>query len=304
MNAKTKETISRWVLVVATFVSFLAALGLILYPNFPLRMYLFEQGILAATIGLLGILSASFIAAIALLYVNKQTQTYSWRRDQKLKDIETIYEPLYQEVSKMERDTGNLDIFDRDFFDSDYIPNCWKPIKDSFLGTKLKLMDKELYSKLEKLFGNVKEYVDKRSIIMDIIEEVKKEAINPYISQELQAETIENILESMQSHLYYYKELFGIFLMGKLNSDWYSLKQKGEDKAIITYILQNVENKGWWKYQQFTYKQIEEILGEVYQKLQDNTQIRQIVDWVKNLNNSAIELRKTLENRILEPQLP
>ncbi len=297
MSAKTKEIIGRWLLVLAANASLVIALTLIFNPKAAMRTYLVEQGMLGATIGLFGVLSASFIAAIALLYVYKQTQTYSWRRDQALKDIGTIYEPLYKDVAEVAKATGILDGFHSQTV-------SWNSISNSYLGTKLELVEPELYRRLRELFSNLEEYGTRRWNAIRMVEAIAKKVIEPYLNENLQAEIAQKILNDMPVSLDYERYIYRGFLIGKSVREWSSLNFRRDEEYLIKWSRKYIEGKVYWQHQQFTFEQIEAILNEIYQKVQDDVEISQIVNWCNALNSRAAQLKKELEDHILKPQLP
>lgn len=284
----------------AACVSLLVALGLILIPEYPLRTYLLEQDILGATIGLFGILSAGFIAAIALLYVNRQTQTYSWRRDQALKDIERIYEPLYMDVSKVVEATEN-------FIEIRYEsgePN-WRSINNSYLGTKLKLMEKKLYGRLGVLFEDIANYNHRLwSEGEKIAREILKNLIEPYVDESVQAEERHQIVDVVASHVEFAGRLDQGFLMGKSIEEWSTLAFGQGKEELIESLRKVMRGLGYAQHIQRAIEQIEVILNKTYQEVQDDVEITRFREWCKALTTEATQLKKELEKCILEPQLP
>lgn len=297
MRAKTKEKIGSGLLASAASASLIIAVALIIAPKFPLRSYLLEQDILGATIGLFGVLSAGFIAALALLYVNRQTQTYSWRRDQALKDIETIYEPLYKDVGEVVNATQTFDNFHLQAAN-------WNSINNSYLGTKLELIEKELHERLDDLFSNLKRYPDRRWNAIEMVRAIAKTVIEPYLDENLPAETRQLILKDMPVSLDYEGYIYRGFLIGKSVKEWSSVNFRGEEEYLIEWSRKNIEGKSYWQHLQLTLEQIEAVLNEIYQKVQDDAEIRQIVDWCDTVNTRAGYLKKELEDHILKPQLP
>lgn len=297
MGAKTKEKIGSGLLASAASAALIIALALIVAPKFPLRSYLLEQDILGATIGLFGVLSAGFIAALALLYVNRQTQTYSWRRDQALKDIETIYEPLYKDVGEVVNATQTFDNFH-------WQSANWNSINNSYWGTKLELMEKELHERLDDLFSNLKRYPDRQCNAIQMVRAIAKTVIEPYLDENLPAETRQLILKDMPVSLDYERCIYRGFLIGKSVKEWSSVNFRGDEEYLIQWSRKNIEGKNYWQHLHLTLEQIEAVLNEIYQRVQDDAEIRQIVDWCDAVNTRAGHLKKELEDHILKPQLP
>ncbi len=89
MNVKEpKESILISLLTSAVCLAIILIVALIVTPQqWLVKAYLLQQGLLASTIEFLGVIAAGLIAAVALVVINRRIQTYSWRRDQALKDI-------------------------------------------------------------------------------------------------------------------------------------------------------------------------------------------------------------------------
>ncbi len=203
-------------------------------------MYLFEQGILAATIGFFGVLSASFIAAIALLYINKQTQTYSWRRDQALKDIETIYEPLYRDISKVVKAMGN-------FIPIRYESSepIWNSINHAYLGTKLELMDSKLHGRLKTLFEKLENY-DHRlySDGVKISIEILEKLIEPHVDKSVQdAERRQQICHEIANYLDFVGDLSQGFLVCESVGEWALLRPGQSEEEFIESLQQSMREE-------------------------------------------------------------
>lgn len=299
MQAKTKETIGRSLLTLAACVSLIVALGLLLIPEFPLRSYLFQQSLLEPAIGLFGILAAGFIAAIALLYVSKQTQTYSWRRDQKLKDVETIYEPLYIDVSKVVEATEN-------FIQIQYgsgKPN-WNSINNSYLGTKLELMEKKFYGRLKTLFEDIEEYPHRNSDAYIRFKDILKKLIEPYVDESVQAEERHQIVDVLASRVEFAGRLDQGFLMGKSIEEWSTLAFGQGKEELIESLRKVMRELAYAERIRRSIEQIEVILNKTYQEVQDDVEITRFREWCKALSTEATQLKKELEKHILEPQLP
>ncbi len=299
MKAKTKEAIGRWLLVAAASASLILAVALVINPRFPYRDILVQQQILGDTIGLFGVLSAGFIAAIALLYVNKQIQTYSWRRDQALKDIETIYEPLYMDVSKVVEATEN-------FIAIKYQSNGpnWKSINSSYLGTKLELMEKEFHGRLKTLFEDIEEYPHRNSNACIKFKDILKKVIEPYVDESVQAEERHQIVDVVASHVEFAGSLDQGFLMGKSIEEWSTLAFGQGKEELIESLRKAMRGLGYAQHIQRAIEQIEVILNKAYQEVQDDVEIIRFQEWCKALTTKATRLKKELEKRILEPQLP
>lgn len=305
MRAKSQGTLGVIVILLAlcAISSLIVALLLAFYPGFSLRSFLLSQqlanpqSLLNTMISLFGVLSAGFIAAIALIFVNRQTQTYSWRRDQALKDIETMYEPLYKDVGEV---VNAIETFENFHWQS----ANWNSINNSYLGTKLELIEKEIHERLGDLFSDLKRYPDRRWNALEMVRAIAKTVIEPYLVEGLPAETRQLILNNIPASLDYEGFIYRGFLIGKSVREWSSMKFRGEGGYLIEWSRKEIEGKSYWQHLQLTLEQIEAILNEIYQKVQDDSQIRQIVDWCNTVGSKARHLKKELEERILRPQLP
>lgn len=303
MEAKTKQTIGTFLLFIAAVVSLVFALLLAFYPEFGPRTVLLSQSLnepqtlLVATISLFGVLSAGFIAAIALLYVNRQTQTYSWRRDQALKDIERIFEPLYQDTGKVTEATESLT-------DLPSQSANWNTIISSYLGTILNLRSKEIYQESKDLFNKVRLYGDRRWDALLTIRQIAKSVVERYLDTNLPTDAKDLILGDMPVSLDYETYVYQGFLVGKSVRDWSSLKFRGDNEYLIRHSFQNIKGKGYWQHQEFTNEQVELMLNEIYEQAQNDPKIKRFRDWCIVLNSEAVQLKVKLEKRIIEPQLP
>lgn len=284
MEAKTKQTIGIRVLFIAAVVLLVFALLLAFYPEFGPRTLVLSQsvkdpqGLLVATISLFGVLSAGFIAAIALLYVNRQTQTYSWRRDQALKDVERIFEPLYQDIGKVVEATESL-------IDLPSKSENWDAIISSYLGTILNLRSKAIYQESQKLFDKVMLYSDRRWDALVTIRQIARSVIE--LQQRLwegladgsiPSDVRDLILSDMPVSLDYETYVYQGFLVGKSVRDWSSLKFRGNGEYLIEQVFQYMKGKGYWWRLDFTIEHVESMLNEIYEQAQNNLKIKQFRD--------------------------
>jgi len=312
MKRKITLVIGYWALGLCAAFSLAVAVGLIIEPTYPLRAHLLKEGILGAVIGLFGMLSAGFIAAIALLYVNRQTLTYSWRRDQSLKDIETIYEPLYQDVSILTSATESLD-----FINYAHEIHNWDRIKSTFLGTKLKLMERQLYEELQDLFSNYTEYVrtlsDAREMVTDTAQRLIEKRLDQKIAEGNKGllETVsleptqtvkEQVLTVMPERLDGDNNIFSGFLKGKSVREWSAL-QSGDEESYLKTTTEIVNGAGYSTYLTFSIEEIQDILDGLFNDVKADAQIMKRADWCLDFARKANQLQKKLEDHIIKPQL-
>ena len=174
MNMRKQRITLRKVLAFVVIILLVFVLALIAMPAsmFRFKSFLDSQKLLESTISFFGVITGGFIAGLILTVVHERIQTYSWRRDQALKDIDAIYEPLYWDVTRVATMAESLDM-----------PNCpsqvtsWGRIKDSYLGTKLRLMEERLYEDLQRLFDDYREYAARRANALDMVATIAKEII-------------------------------------------------------------------------------------------------------------------------------
>lgn len=299
MNVKeSKESILISLLTSAVCLAIILIVALIVTPQqWLVKAYLLQQGLLASTIEFLGVIAAGLIAAVALVVIHRRIQTYSWRRDQALKDIETIYEPLYKDVREVVTATETLNDFH-------WQSTNWDSINNSYLATKLNLMEKQLHQELKDLFGDLSGYSYRRWATITMVREIAKTVVETHLDENLPTETRELILKDMPATLDHEAYVYRGFLVGKSVREWASLNFEGEDEYLITQSHNKIKGKSYWQHQEFTFEQIEVILDEIYQKVQDEVEFRHFLDWCKALNGRAAHLKKELEERILKPQLP
>lgn len=304
---KNIERVGIWLLALAGITAILFALGLLFFDQWEVRKYLEDKLVLGQAINLFGILAGSFVAAIALLYVNKQIQTYSWRRDQAMKDIKEIYEPLYTDISLLVKMTEELDfsvyggLWKDGRIPNDYATDNYSKIIDSFLGTKLKLMDSKIYERVVKLPSSIKDYCNKRSDMFDKVVEIENKTVESHLLPNLDSGQKENILGGFSLQENYQ---ISTFLMGKPGEHWGAQKNEEDKKQYIEYKISNSTNKGWWEYQQFSPDEVETMLNEFYKDVQENEIVKQIVRWTKDFNEALMKLMRDVEGHIIKPQLP
>ena len=299
MNVKEpKERIFISLLTSAACLAIILIVALIVTPQqWLVKVYLLQQGLLVSTIEFLGVIAAGLIAALALVFINRRIQTYSWRRDQALKDIETIYEPLYKDINEVVTATETLNDFH-------WQSTNWNSINNSYLATKLNLMEKQLHQGLKDLFDDLSGYSYRRWAAITMVRGIAKTIIETHLDENMPTETRELILKDMPTTLDYEAYVYRGFLVGKSVREWSSLNFRGEDEYLITQSHNKIKGKSYCQHQEFTFEQIEAILDEICQKVQDEVEFRQFLDWCKALNGRAAHLKKELEERILKPQLP
>ena len=292
---KTQENVTVCMLVAGIVAPFALGLSLMIVPTFPQRDDLISAGILGYAIAFFGALAVAFIAALTIRQTNKRIQTYSWRRDQKLKDIETIYEPLYKDVHELVSITAIMAEFD---FQRRL---NWASISDSFLATKLELTEPELYRKLKVLFDSIREYNAKLYSAMNMVEEIARKVIEPHLGDSITDETRNELLKQMTDSFFYTNRwIYRGFLLRKSVREWSALNYDGDDEYLITGAMRvGSEQKSVIVSQ----AGLEAMLDEIYQKVQADKAIAEILDWYEPFANSAIEIQKELEDHILEPQL-
>ncbi len=208
-----------------------------------------------------------------------------------------MYEPLYKDVGEV---VNAIETFENFHWQS----ANWNSINNSYLGTKLELIEKEIHERLGDLFSDLKRYPDRRWNALEMVRAIAKTVIEPYLVEGLPAETRQLILNNIPASLDYEGFIYRGFLIGKSVREWSSMKFRGEGGYLIEWSRKEIEGKSYWQHLQLTLEQIEAILNEIYQKVQDDSQIRQIVDWCNTVGSKARHLKKELEERILRPQLP
>ena len=291
------ERIAWALLAIAAIASLVLVLFLIFETDSAMRDYLFEHHVLEATIGFLGIIFAAFVAALALLYINMQTLTYSWKRDQALKDVERIFEPLYHDVTYLASMSSNLDYHG--------VPlSNWESIRDSYLGRKLELSEQGLYSRLLEIFNLAEEYRDKQLGLIRMVDTIAATVIESRLDETIDLETRQLILRDMPSTLDWERKVYRGFLLRKTLSE-VALKYFTEGKQrLLGFIMGILLGKGYWKQQQFTSEELENMLNEVYRIVQGDRQISKELAWFMNFHSESVKVKKELEDRILKPQLP
>lgn len=288
-------------------VAILFALGLLFYDQWWVSKYLADKQVLDQAINLCGILAGSFVAAMALLYVNMKIQTYSWRRDQAMKDIREIYEPLYKDISKLVEMTEELDfdayvgLWSNGRIPDDYATDNWKQIIDSFLGTKLKLVDSKICERVVELPGNIKDYVSKRAEMLGEVYKIERKIVESHLLPNLDSKQKDEILMTCSLQTNYQ---ICTFLTGKSGGHWRDQKDEEYKEQCIKNIIDSITNKGWWGYQQFSPDEVETMLNEFYKDVQEDEIVKQTVRWTKNFNEGLIKLMRDVEGRIIKPQLP
>lgn len=298
MKASKRETISRWILTLAALTSLTMAFGLAFNRQWPNRTWLIQQHILDAAIGLFGVLAAGFIAAIALLYVNRQIQTYSWRRDQALKDVERLYEPLYGDLDKAVK---ALETF------SEYTPQgtYWNlSVRDSYLGTKLELTEGKLHGRLKTLFGDLENYSDKSRAASDSVITALRSAIEQYLDESVGGEERLRIADVAARLVNAEGHIFHRILMERPIEEWSSEDFGFGEENVLERVRDRMRGLGYAQYLQRAIEALHGILAEIFRQVYADARFAQFRDWCRTLKTEAAELKKELEQRILEPQLP
>jgi len=312
LKPKTKEAISIWLLAAVASVLLIVALGLTFLPDYPWRTQLIEQGVLDSAIALFGILTAGFIAAIALLFVNKQIQNYSWRRDQALKDIERIYEPLYEIVNELSKDVSFRECFTTGL-------SKWQEIETSYLRTKLILMDRQLYEDAKSLIGSLGDYNDavsrlfkaERDVVQNIIRQKLedkiaegnkklKEFVPVPVSMTPRRTYNDQVFESIEWTISNCNSVLTEFTKGKSVRQCGILLKNTED-FYITVLTENLKRHS--EHVSFETDEAESIWEDIQKGVASDQDIVKHVTFLQDYESKTDNLKKEIEKRILEPQL-
>lgn len=113
----------------------------------------------------------------------------------------------------------------------------------------------------------------------------------------------DEILADMPARLDWYDDVYNGFLKGKSVREWSKLKM-GDEQSLLQSVYKSLQETRYWKHLALSIEEIEEILDEIYHKVQADVEISQIVNWCNALNSRAGQLKKELEDHILKPQLP
>jgi hypothetical protein len=321
MDSRKPAITLRRVLAFVAIILLVFVLALIAMPAsmFRFKSFLDSQKLLEAAISFFGIITGGFIAGLILTVVHERIQTYSWRRDQALKDVDSIYEPLYWDVTRVAKIA--------EFLDRPHYPSqvtSWERIKNSYLGTKLRLMEERLYENLQGIFNEYSEYTDRRVNTLEMVAAIAKKIIEKQLDEKIDKgnytlnETIptgkpgepvmtvkDKILAEMPKRLNWGYEIFTGLLKGKSVREWSALRSEDEEeylKNVVAYV--NEDGATYSKYMKFGAKEIETILDELHDEVQADAEINESVVWFEDYNRRAQQLKRTLEDRILRPQLP
>lgn len=308
-------------LALVTIVLLMFVLTLIVIPShiFPLKSFLDNQGLLESTISFFSVITGGFIAGLVLTVVNERIQTYSWRRDQALKDIDTIYEPLYRDVSSVAR---MIELMDRANYPSQV--TSWEGIENSYLGTKMKLMEQQLYEDLQRLFNSYPEYATRRENALEMVAAIARKIIEKKLDEKIAKGNLglkefvsarkpeepvrtvkDEILALMPERLNWGLQIYIGLLKGKSIREW-SASQSGDEQQYLQDVTTYVNDDGtlYSSHLKFDMKEIESILDELLQEVRDDARIRGILNWLETFNQRAKRLKEKLEDHILQPQLP
>ena len=292
---KTQENVTVCMLVAGIVAPFALGLSLMIVPTFPQRDDLISAGILGYAIAFFGALAVAFIAALTIRQTNKRIQTYSWRRDQALRDVERIYEPLYKDVSEIHRTTETLEY---DCWPQDN----WNSVYDSFLGSKLRIIDINLCERLEGLFYNANRYETTRRIAIERVRKIASETIERYIDPTLEEDVKRMILTTLPDSLNCDQYVYRGFVMGNTVRIWSFLHFQDEDRLLEEALLE-IKKQPYCPHQSFTFKQIEDMLNEIYEVVQQDSTIQECAKEFKFMFDRAGRVKKDLEQHILGPQL-
>jgi hypothetical protein len=321
MNMRKQRITLRKVLAFGAIILLVFVLALIAMPAsmFPFKSFLDSQKLLQSTISFFGIIIGGFIAGLILTVVHERIQTYSWRRDQALKDIDAIYEPLYWDVTRVATMAESLDM--------PHYPSQvtnWGRIKDSYLGTKLRLMEERLYEDLQRLFDDYREYAARRANALDMVATIAKEIIEKRLDERIAKgnydlkEAIprakpgepvttvkDEILAEMPKRLNWGYKIFTGLLKGKPVREWSASKSGDENtylQNVVSYV--NESDTSYFTHIKFGAEEIQTILDELYHEVQADTKVNKSVAWCEDYSQRAQRLKSNLEVRILRPQLP
>lgn len=264
------------------------------------KAFLVEQELLISIIGVLGIIIASVVALGSLLFVNRQIQTYSWRRDQALADIKDIYIPLYEEIDKL---VEELDSYRPSWGE----PQQWSKIRGSYLETKLRLTNKQLYGRLGDFYGGLKTCRDSIWKAIKLVEAIARRTIEEHLETVLRGllpQTKETILEDMPVSMDYERRIYAGFLKGKSVREWSKLQYRGDENYLIEWALrQNLKGKSYWQSIDLSFEQVEKMYDEIYERVKHDQEIRQIVSLAESFTNQGKQLKADLDEAIVRPQL-
>lgn len=280
--------------IAGVVIVFVLALIFIPSPYFPLKSRLEEQELLIPAISFFSIVAASFIGGLILAAVNEKIQTYSWKRDQALMDIKDIYMPLYYDMADIARYTT-------DFQYPNWVPQSWQTMNNSPLGAKLQIMESKFYDRLSQLFEDFENYRQGILAAYEMVEAVAREVIEKQLDESITVK--DEILADMPARLDRHDDVYNGFLKGKSVREWSKLKMDDE-QSLLQSVYESLQKTRYWKHLALSIEEIEEILDEIYHKVQADTAIKEKASWCEEYNQRAIRLKKELEGHIIRPQLP
>ena len=292
---KTQENVTVCTLVAGIIAPFALALSLMIVPTFPLRDDLNSAGILGYAIAFFGALAVAFIAALTIRQTNKRIQTYSWRRDQALKDVNEIFMPLFKEVRLMVLATERLE-------DVNWPKGEWYEIKDSYLGTKLRIIEPKLYVGLENLLNSRPKFLVELPKSIKGVQEIAREVISSLIDKNLEADIIRLVLNDMPEALDSNNKIYRGFIKGKSVKQWsltFAENMENDQDFLVREALTNLMGQLFWQHQKFTQEEIERILDDIYERVQGDVDIQPFACWCNEINKEAVLIKKILEKRIL-----
>jgi len=199
-------------------------------------------------------------------------------------------------------------------------------IKDTYLGTKLKLMEQELCRRLQDLFDSLHEYHTRRWDAIQMVYEIARKVIEKRLDESIAQGNLalnelvpkppskpnepsrtykDVILGGMIRKLNHAETIYSGFLKGKSVREWSALDNAdGSTDRYVYGAWSNVNNMGYGEYQTFGMEEIEAMLDEIFHKVQGDSEIREKASWCEAFNQKAKQLREELEKHILESQLP
>jgi len=282
-------------LLLATIITLIIA-----SPTWAPKSFLFEQELLISVIGVLGVITASVIALGSLLFVNRQIQTYSWRRDQTLTDIKDIYIPLYGEVDKL------LEELD-DYRPSWGEPQQWSRIQGSYLETKLRLTNKQLYIRLGEFYGGLTSCRDSISEAVELVQAIARTKLEEHLEtlpSGLQPEIKESILKDIPVSMDYERFIYSGFLKGRSLRESSKLKYRGNENYLMEWAIKQVlRRESYWQSINLSSEQLELMYDEIFQRVKGDKRIQQIVSICESFVNQGKQLKKDLDKTIVRPQL-
>lgn len=281
-------------IIAGAVIAFVLALLFIPSSYFPLKSRLEEQELLIPAISFLSIVAASFIGGLILAAVNEKIQTYSWKRDQALMDIKDVYMPLYHDVADIARYTS-------DFRYPNWVVESWQAINRLPLGARLQIMEPKFYDRLSQLFEDFENYRQAILAAYEMVKVVAREVIEKQLDESITVK--DEILADMPETLDYYGYLYSGFLRGKSVREW-SILEASNEQFYLEGVYKALEKEKYWKHLALSMEEIEEILDEIYHKVQADTAIKEKVSWCEGYKQRAIRLKKELEEHIIRPQLP